>query len=171
MNRRQPLLKDGELNGYLIEITSHSSRAKENRRTSRTFCLLTALTVPILAVGLFQWPPSGPPSSQARDPSPPPAAAELNVSQPAELQQGLGSLPYLNHARSRSVCAENPGGTKGKGGMAVPNPSDPSPPASARAADDLGQDWKVRPFLRVNKGQTATLMDVDGPGVIRHSSR
>ena len=77
-------------------------------------------------------------------------------------------LPYLNRARSRSVCAENPTGAKGKGGMAVPNPSDPTPAASARAADDLGQGWKVRPFLRVNRGQTATLMDVDGPGLIEH---
>ena len=50
----------------------------------------------------------------------------------------------------------------------MPNPSDPTPAASGRAADDLGQGWKVRPFLRVNKGQTATLMDVDGPGVIQH---
>ena len=40
--------------------------------------------------------------------------------------------------------------------------------AQARAADVLGQGWKVRPFLRVNKGMTATLMDVDGPGEIRH---
>ena len=48
--------------------------------------------------------------------------------------------------------------------MAMPNPADPAPPASARAADDLGQGWKVRPFLRVNKKETVTLMDVDGAG-------
>ena len=54
------------------------------------------------------------------------------------------------------------------GGMAVPNMGEPSPAAGARAADELGQGWKVRPFLRVNKGETATLMDVDGPGVIQH---
>jgi len=135
---------------------------------SRTIRLLTTLTALILAVGLFQWPPSVLPSSQARDPSSPPAATETNIPPSVELHQGLGSLPYLNRARSRSVCAENPTGAKAKGGMAVPNPPDPSPPASARAADDLGQGWKVRPFLRVNKGQTATLMDVDGPGVIEH---
>ena len=54
--------------------------------------------------------------------------------------------------------------------MAWPCPTRPIPRrrAAARAADDLGQGWKVRPFLRVNKGQTATLMDVDGPGVIQH---
>jgi len=135
---------------------------------SRTFCLLTTLTVLILAVGLFEWSPSILPSSQARDPSSLPATRETNIPPPVELHQGLGSLPYLNRARSRSVCAENPTGAKGKGAMAVPNPSDPSPPASARAADDLGQGWKVRPFLRANKGRTATPMDVDGPGVIQH---
>ena len=39
---------------------------------------------------------------------------------------------------------------------------------AARAADDLGQGWKVRPFLRVNAGETATLMDVEGSGIIQH---
>jgi len=81
---------------------------------------------------------------------------------------GLNALPFLTNARTRSVCAENPTGEKGKGGMAVPNPSESKPAASARAADDLGQGWKVRPFLRVNAGETATLMDVDGPGIIQH---
>ena len=46
------------------------------------------------------------------------------------------------------------------GGMAVPEPGNPS--------DQLGQGWKVHPFLRVNKGERVTLMDVDGPGVIQH---
>lgn len=81
---------------------------------------------------------------------------------------GLAGLPYLDNAQTRSVCAENPTGEKGKGGMAIPNPSEAKPAASARAADDLGQGWKVRPFLRVNAGETATLMDVDGPGIIQH---
>ena len=52
--------------------------------------------------------------------------------------------------------------------MAIPDPSEKEYPASGRAADKLGQGWKVRPFLRVNKGRTATLMDVDGPGMIQH---
>jgi hypothetical protein len=81
---------------------------------------------------------------------------------------GLSNLPMLDGGRTRSVSAENPTGAKGAGGQAIPNPSETKPAASARAADDLGQGWKVRPFLRVNAGQTATLMDVDGPGVIEH---
>ena len=52
--------------------------------------------------------------------------------------------------------------------MAIPNPTEPKPVASARAADNLGQGWKVRPFLRVNAGETAILMDVAGPGIIQH---
>ena len=83
-------------------------------------------------------------------------------------QSGLYSLPFLDNSESRSISAENINGEKGKGGMAIPNPSEPKPAASARAADDLGQGWKVKPFLRINKGETVTLMDVDGPGIIRH---
>lgn len=83
-------------------------------------------------------------------------------------EMGMGTLPLLTQARTRSISAENPTGERGKGGMAIPNPSEPKPAASARAADDLGQGWKVRPFLRVNAGETTTLMDVDGPGVIQH---
>lgn len=83
-------------------------------------------------------------------------------------EMGMGTLPLLTPARTRSISAENPTGEKGKGGMAIPHPSEPKPAASARAADDLGQGWKVRPFLRVNAGETTTLMDVDGPGIIQH---
>ncbi len=81
---------------------------------------------------------------------------------------GLDTLPLLGKERTRSVSAENPTGEKGMGGMAIPDPFEPKPPAAGRAADDLGQGWKVRPFLRINAGETAVLMDVKGPGVIQH---
>ena len=83
------------------------------------------------------------------------------------LNFGLGSLPLMSNARTRSISAENPTGEKGKGGMAVPNPDDPDLPHSG-AAVDLGQGWKVRPFLTAQPGETVTLMDVDGPGIIQH---
>jgi hypothetical protein len=85
----------------------------------------------------------------------------------AALSDGLASLPLLSEARTRSISAENLTGARGRGGMAIPNPDELKPAASARAADNLGQGWKVKPFLRVNAGQTVTLMDVDGPGVIQ----
>ncbi|MBN1350790.1 DUF2961 domain-containing protein, partial [candidate division KSB1 bacterium] len=79
----------------------------------------------------------------------------------------LATLPYLTPAQTRSISAENPTGEKGKGGMAIPDLSNPDVPHSAAAAD-LGQGWKVRPFLKPKAGETVTLMDVDGPGVIQH---
>jgi len=80
---------------------------------------------------------------------------------------GLGSLHLLGNERSRSISAENPTGEKGKGGMAIPNPDDPDLPHSFRAVE-LGQGWKVRPFLNIAAGETVTLMDVKGPGIIQH---
>ena len=87
---------------------------------------------------------------------------------PLTMFGGLNALPFLTEAKTRSVSAENPTGGKGKGGMTIPDPAEAKPPASARAADVLGQGWKVRPFLRVNAGETATLMDVEGPAIIQH---
>ena len=81
---------------------------------------------------------------------------------------GFAGLPLLTDAQTRSISAENLTGAKGMGGMAIPNPAEPKPAASARAADDLGQGWKVKPFLRVNAGETVTLRDVAGPGAIPH---
>jgi hypothetical protein len=73
----------------------------------------------------------------------------------------------LTAAETRSICAENPTGEKGMGGRATPNPSDPKLPFS-RAASVLGQGWKVNPFIKPKAGETVTLMDADGPGVIQH---
>src|SRR2546427_1440977 len=83
------------------------------------------------------------------------------------LNYGLGALPLLTPAETRSVCPENPTGEKGKGGMAIPNPADSALPFS-KAAEDLGQGWKVRPFVKPKAGETVTIMDVNGPGVIQH---
>ncbi len=103
-------------------------------------------------------------------------AARVTPTQPADssqepftgLQPGLGSLPLLGQGRTRSISAENPTGEKEQGGRAIPNPTEPKPAASARAADNLGQGWKVRPFIRLNARETAVLMDVAGPGIIQH---
>lgn len=80
---------------------------------------------------------------------------------------GLGSLPYLMNAETRMVSPENPTGEKGAGGMAIPDPSNPDLPFSGSAVH-LGQGWKVRPFIKPKAGETVTIMDVNGPGMIQH---
>ena len=84
------------------------------------------------------------------------------------LQPGLGSLPLLGQGRTRSISPENPTGEKGKAAMSKPDPTEKETFVNGRAADDLGQGWKVNPFIRINAGETKTIMDVDGPGIIQH---
>ena len=84
-----------------------------------------------------------------------------------EIFPSAASLPLLNGARTRSISAENPTGECGKGGMAIPDLANPDTP-HAGPAMNLGQGWKVRPFLKPRAGETCTLMDVKGPGVIQH---
>jgi hypothetical protein len=84
-----------------------------------------------------------------------------------DLGFGLGALPLLDDSETRSISPENPTGGKGQGARAVPNPSDPDLSYSG-PAQALGRGWKVRPFVKSKAGQTLTLMDVDGPGVIQH---
>lgn len=80
---------------------------------------------------------------------------------------GLSGLPFLGDECTRSISPENPTGEKGRGGMAVPVLNDPALPFASNAVD-LGQGWKVNPFIRPMPQETVTIMDVDGPGVIQH---
>jgi len=72
----------------------------------------------------------------------------------------LGNICRKRNAVSRSLSAENPTGAKGGGAK--------EDPKGEGAARELGVGWKVRPCLTVKAGETATLMDNEGPGVIRH---
>ncbi|MFE3727986.1 glycoside hydrolase family 172 protein [Nocardia sp. NPDC059154] len=67
----------------------------------------------------------------------------------------------LDGRRTRSVSAENPTGAAGKGGRAISG-------TGAFAAAGLGRGWKVSPSIDLPPGETATLADLSGPGVIRH---
>ena len=78
----------------------------------------------------------------------------------AALGAGLGGLPLLGNAPTGCVCPENPTGGKGQGGREIPETE--RLPFSA-AASDLGQGWKVNPFVKVAAGETHTMMEVDGP--------
>ncbi len=73
---------------------------------------------------------------------------------------GLGSLPLLSDAETRSISAENPTGEKGGGAHALPQPKSP--------AARLGPGWKVRPCITLEPGAITQLADVEGPGIIQH---
>jgi hypothetical protein len=85
------------------------------------------------------------------------------------LDMNLGNLYRLSNAQTRSISPENLTGEKGKGGMATPSKSAPLNTANAsEAARDLGQGWKVNPYIIIKPGQTTTLADMSGPGAIQH---
>ena len=72
----------------------------------------------------------------------------------------LGNLPRLSAARTRSISPENVTGEKGRGGMATDGPA-------LHSARDLGQGWKVSPYVRIQPGQTHTVAEIDGSGAIQ----
>ena len=76
------------------------------------------------------------------------------------LNFGLGSIPLLSGAETRSISAENPTGEKGNGAKAVPDADGP--------ASMLGQGWKVRPCITLEPASTTVLADIEGPGIIQH---
>ncbi len=85
------------------------------------------------------------------------------------LDMSMGNLFRLSDAKTRSISPENFSGEKGKGGMADPADKDTPNTANAfNAARDLGQGWKVNPYVRIKPGETFTMAAIDGPGAIQH---
>jgi hypothetical protein len=76
---------------------------------------------------------------------------------------GIEGLSRLKAAQTRSISPENFTGEKGKGGMATLEEG-----SAARAARELGQGWKVNPYIHVEAGKTFELGKIDGSGVINH---
>ncbi|WP_227013526.1 glycoside hydrolase family 172 protein [Paenibacillus psychroresistens] len=74
---------------------------------------------------------------------------------------GLGSLPRISNAKSRSISAENFTGEKGKAGMATEG-------TGMNQARDLGQGWKVSPSVLIPGNSTFTMAEITGPGAIQH---
>jgi len=72
----------------------------------------------------------------------------------------LGNHYRLSPAKSRSISPENFTGEKGKGGMSIDGPA-------KNAARDLGQGWKVSPFVVIKGKTTFTLAEIQGPGAIQ----
>src|SRR6516162_3727354 len=79
------------------------------------------------------------------------------------LNMSLGNLSRLSDAKSRSIGPENPSGEPGKGGMATLTNG-----SAKAAASELGQGWKVNPFVIIEPGKTYTMAEIDGSGSIQH---
>jgi hypothetical protein len=76
------------------------------------------------------------------------------------LPLGLGELSRLSHAQTRSISPENFTGEKGKAAMSTNGPA-------MKAARDLGQGWKISPFVVIKPKETFVLADVQGMGAIQ----
>ena len=76
---------------------------------------------------------------------------------------GVNSLFMLSHAQSRSISPENLTGETGMGGRT------PLEQGSAKAAAaKLGTGWKVNPYINIPAGETFTMGEAAGPGIINH---
>ncbi len=73
----------------------------------------------------------------------------------------LQQLSTLQNRETFSISPENPTGEKGKGGMSIDG-------VAKDAARELGQGWKVSPYINIEPGQTATLANVQCQGAIKH---
>jgi hypothetical protein len=79
------------------------------------------------------------------------------------LETNLGNLYRLSDAKTRSISPENFTGEPGKGGMTTPDKGN-----AGHEARELGQGWKVNPFIIIEPGQTFTLAEITGSGAIQH---
>jgi hypothetical protein len=79
------------------------------------------------------------------------------------LDMSMGNLPRLSGAKTRSISPENFTGEKGKGGMAKVDEG-----TASKAARELGQGWKVNPYIHIKPNETFTMGEIEGPGAIQH---
>jgi hypothetical protein len=76
------------------------------------------------------------------------------------LGMGLSSLSRLSKAKTRSISPENFTGEKGRAAMSTDGPA-------KSAARDLGQGWKVSPYVTLKPKETFVMADVQGQGAIQ----
>lgn len=79
------------------------------------------------------------------------------------LNNNLSNLFMTSDAKTRSISPENFTGEKGEGGKSKLGEG-----AASHAARELGQGWKVSPFINIEPGQTYTLGEIEGSGSIQH---
>jgi hypothetical protein len=93
------------------------------------------------------------------------AAAPLHAQEGAYtgLTSSLESIYRVSKAKTFSISPENLTGEKGKGGMATVGQG-----SASNAAAELGQGWKVNPYIVVKPGTTITLGEIQGEGAIQH---
>jgi hypothetical protein len=77
------------------------------------------------------------------------------------LQNSLSNIYRVSNAKSFSISPENLTGEPGKGGMATAG-------VASNQARDLGQGWKVNPYVIIKPGTTFTLGEISGSGAIEH---
>jgi hypothetical protein len=77
------------------------------------------------------------------------------------LTSSMSNIYRLSDAKTFSVSPENLTGEKGKGGMAVKG-------TASEAAADLGQGWKVNPFVNIAPHTTFTMAEINGSGAVQH---
>ena len=70
-------------------------------------------------------------------------------------------LSLKKDIRTFSISPENFSGEKGKGGMAIDG-------TGAMAARELGQGWKVNPYIKIEGNTKVNLADIKGQGAIKH---
>ena len=90
----------------------------------------------------------------------------------------MGDIARFGAGETRLITAENVYGEKGRGGMARIEP-EPQPEVAGigqlwsvdskrHAARDLGEGYKIRPFINLAANAVTTIMDVSGEGAITH---
>jgi len=90
------------------------------------------------------------------------ASSALSQAGPYDgLGNNLSNVYRLSNAKSFSISPENFTGEKGKGGMAMKG-------VASNQARDLGQGWKVNPYVIIKPGETFTLAEITGSGVVEH---
>lgn len=79
------------------------------------------------------------------------------------LDMNMGNLYRLSDAKTRSISPENFTGQAGKGGMATLEEG-----SAKDAARELGQGWKVNPYVIIKPEEIFTMAEINEPGAIQH---